>query len=103
MTDLAERLLTQWGPLALGWVVAAVLGYALWRIGHGYIRALTQSGSAGEGVAATLESLETHMTSALSSTHKRLDSLEDRAKNIERHSSWTSARLKRATPKLDGK
>jgi len=74
--DLLEKLLTLWGPMFLGWVLAAFLMFVLWKHAGRYISVLTQASDGASGVAATLESLEASLSAAISRHSERLDRIE---------------------------
>ena len=102
----AERLLTSWGPLALGWPLFLLAAWGLWRVGALYVEAARRSGEGAEGMAATLESLEASTTHALGqqsvSIRALLDGLEDLTRTvraIDQRTADTHDTLQRATRK----
>jgi len=78
VTDLIEagKWIFSNAPHAIGWIAAAILGRLLYLLAVRYAEVLPKTGEGAEGVAAALESMEAHITAALSRIHSRLDELE---------------------------
>ena len=102
----AERLLTSWGPLALGWPLFLAAVWALWKVGNLYVEAARKGSEGAEGMAATLESLEASTTHALGqqavdirSLLDNLDALTRTVRNIDQRTQDTHDTLQRATRK----
>lgn len=81
---IIEKLLLQWGPLSLGWVVAALLARVLYVHTGKYVSMLQASADGAEGMAAVIESLEATMSSAISANSGRLVQVQEELHHVRR-------------------
>ena len=83
-TGLLEKILLQWGPLGLGWLVAGALAFVLHKLVHMHIAVLKSGAQVGEGWTLVVESLESSFLTEIGRLGKKVDRLAESSDETNR-------------------